>query len=128
MPSGPPRPAEELAWEAIHALEDADLITNGQTKEFYYRLSIILREYLERRFGISALDKTTAELLLEFRKRNFPMTQMVRDFFDSADLVKFAKFTPSEEDVTSDLNKVKQFVNLTTPQKQKPAAEEKVSI
>jgi hypothetical protein len=116
VPSGPPRPPEEWAWEAIHALEDADLIATGQAKEFYDRLSIIIREYLERRYGLSALDRTTAELISEFRRQNFPMmvTQICRAFLDNADLVKFAKFTPTVDEINADLNQVKQFVNITT--------------
>ena len=118
-PTGPPRPPEELAWEAILALEDADLIAKGQARDFYFRLSEILRIYLEDRYGISALDRTTSELLSEFRRQNFSSELMGigRAFFESADLVKFAKFTPTETEVTIDLNQVKKFINLSTPQK-----------
>ncbi len=128
IPAGPPRPPEELAWEEIHALEDADLIAAGQIKEFYFRLSMILRQYLERRYHFSALDRTTSELLLEFRRQSFSseLANLCRAFFDSADLVKFAKFTPLEEEILIDLNHVKQFINLSTPQK--PAEPEKVKI
>jgi len=128
-PSGPPRPAEELAWEAIHRLEDTDLIAQGNVKEFYFRLSEILRAYLERRYGMSALDRTSSELLSDFRRRNFTLTlvNLCRAFFDNADLVKFAKFTPTEEEILNDLNQVKQFINLTTPQKSAPA-EEKIPL
>ncbi len=131
IPAVPPRPADQVAWEAITHLENENLVAAGQTKEFYYRLSVILREYLEARYQMSAMEKTTSELLAEFRKRSFSMTitQLSRDFFDSADLVKFAKFTPSAEDVASDLNKVKQFITFTTPQQQEAApAEDKVTL
>ncbi len=131
-PEGPPRPPEELAWEAIHKLEDADLIHSGQIKEFYYQLSVILRDYLERRYRLSALDRTTSELLSEFRRQNFDsaLTSIGRDFFENADLVKFAKFTPGENEVTDDLNRVKQFINLTTPKKQEtgPAPHEEIPV
>lgn len=128
VPIGPPRPPEEVAWEAIHALEDADLVANGQIKEFYYRLSVVLRQYMEHRYRISALDRTTHELLIEFRRQKFSMDliNLCRDFFDNADLVKFAKFTPDEPEVQLDLNRAKQFINTTTPQK--PAAEKKDQI
>ncbi|MCG3203365.1 MAG: hypothetical protein KCHDKBKB_00021 [Elusimicrobia bacterium] len=125
-PLRPPRPPEEVAWEAIHNLEDADLISSGQHKEFYYRLSVILREYLENRYGFSALDRTTAELMSEFRRQNFPLllTQTSRNFFDNADLVKFAKFLPTEEEVIHDLNQVKHIINMTTVTQPPPAQEE----
>ena len=115
--SGPPRPPEELAREAIMELEQSNLIESGQTKEFYFRLSVILRTYLEQRYGWSALDRTTSELLMELRTQKFDLTlvNICRSFLDNADLVKFAKFTPDNEDIVKDLNQVKEFVSLTTP-------------
>lgn len=129
-PAAPPRPPEEVAWEALHALEDADLISQGHTKEFYFRLSVILREYLEGRFQISAIERTTSELLTNLRdlKFNMELTSICREFFDNADLVKFAKFTPTEEEIAGDLNRVKKFLNLTMPAKEESKTEKAEEI
>ena len=106
--------------EKIRNLEVSDLFSQEQIKEFYFRLSVIFREYLEGRYQISALDRTTSELLSEFRRLNFTldMNNQVRDLLDNADLVKFAKVTPEPEEIEGDLNRVKNFVAMTTPVKE----------
>lgn len=116
-PAAPARPPHETAWEDLVKLEEEDLITRGLAKEFYYRLSLILRIYLQSLYGIDALDKTTAELLHEFRNLSFSheILLCLRQFLENGDLVKFAKFTPEPEEITEDLNRVKHFINLTTP-------------
>ena len=128
--TGPKKPPEQNAWEALHELEDSDLLATGQQKEFYFRLSLILRQYLEERFGMSALDKTSSELLLEFRRVQLPseLASLLRYFFDNADLVKFAKLTPEEQEIVDDLNRVKQFINSTTVKKQEAPKEEKLPL
>lgn len=127
VPEGPPVPPAQWAWDAIQVLEDSDLIEAGHVKEFYIRLSEILRGYLERQYGMSALERTSSELLSDFRKMNLThnVTSLLRDFLETGDLVKFAKYTPNEEDVEKDLNRVKEIVTATTPQNEKDPKEMK---
>ncbi len=122
--TGPPKPPEVIAWEALNQLEFSGLLADGNVKEFYSRLSQILRQYLENRYHILALERTTTELLGEFRRLNLTLelTTLLRTTLDTGDLVKFAKFTPSDEEIEEDLNRTKQVVNLTTP-KAEPAPE-----
>jgi hypothetical protein len=116
---GPPKPPEEIAWKELLDLESSGLLAEGNVKEYYSRLSAILRNYLENRYQISCMDKTTSELLVEFRKLelSLDMTTLLRAFFESGDLVKFAKLTPTEKEIGDDLQHVKQFISVTTPQK-----------
>jgi len=120
IPQGPPRPPEEIIWEVIDRLERSDLLATGQIKEYYSQLSQALRQYLEYRFPMPALDRTTSELLVEFRRIEMPLDHqsILRYFFDTGDLVKFAKYVPSEEEISDDLERVKKFVALTTPKKE----------
>jgi hypothetical protein len=92
-PAEPPRPPEETALEAIQKLESSGLLEQGHTKEFYFELGIIFRRYLEQRYALSALDRTTSELYADFRemKMSGDFLSQVRPFFDNADLVKFAE-------------------------------------
>jgi len=115
----PLRPPEEIAWDALHELEDSDLRQNGLIKEYYSRLSNILRTYLEQRYRISSLERTTSELMGDLRTLNLSLetTSVARQFLESGDLVKFAKLTPSDDEIDADINRVKQFITVTTPQK-----------
>jgi hypothetical protein len=126
--STPLKPAEETAWEALQKLEESDLRERGELKEFYVRLSTILRVYLEQRYSISCMERTTSELLADIRKLDlsFDTTVSVRTFIENGDLVKFAKFTPDAASVDEDLNRVKQFIVSTTPQQ--TAESEKIPV
>jgi hypothetical protein len=130
-----PRKPEEIAWEEIQALEDENLVSQGKTKEFYIRLSDILRTYLERRYQISALEKTTSELFMDIRELglNSDLINTLKTFFGTGDLVKFAKLTPGEEEILLDLLRVKEVVSKTTPQpiqegNKEPREEETIQV
>lgn len=126
IPQAPPRPPEEVAWEALHELEISTLLAENNVKEFYSRLSNILRTYLEGRYQIAASERTTSELMAEFRRLNLTtdVTMTLREFFENGDLVKFAKYTPIEQEVEADLDRVKKLLVLTTPQQKQENPEE----
>ncbi len=114
---GPPKPPEQWAWENLHKLEDSDFIEQGKVKEYYSELSFILRGYLERRYQVSALERTSAELLADFRKMNHSphLSNLLKDFLETGDLVKFAKYTPATDEIEKDLLRVKEAITITTP-------------
>jgi len=112
------RSADEVAYERLAKLKETGLIAQGRIKEFYIILSEIIRYYLESRFRISVLDRTTAELYRELRKIEIAKQEirMVKDFLDECDLVKFAKFIPEEEMILKDFDTAKEMVDRTRPE------------
>ncbi|MGQ0644688.1 MAG: hypothetical protein ACT4O3_04260 [Elusimicrobiota bacterium] len=112
-PGPPPRPPHEAALEALSALEEA---LDGPAKTFYSRLSDALRAYVEGRFGIPALDRTTSELFQELRRGNVaPALFPDRDVLETSDLAKFAKLEPAPEERRLDLQKARDYVLRTRP-------------
>ncbi len=112
----PSRPPAELAREALERLLASDLLDKGEIKLFYTKLSEIPRRYIEDRFGIPALDRTTPELLPELRRRP-EMREIygdMRRFLESCDLVKFAKHAPGEDDIRRDVVCARRFVETTS--------------
>lgn len=97
----PPRPPEEIAMEALRALIEMRLVEKGMIKEYYVRLSDIIRTYIQGRFRIFALDMTTWELYQEMRlkKLDRPRVAQMRDFLEDCDLVKFAKYIPVKKEI-----------------------------
>jgi len=89
----PPLPAHEAALTALAELEASQLLARGQVKEYHIELSDILRTYVERRFGIEALEMTSHEILLGLQTRGVEpgFVDGLRSFLDPCDLVKFAK-------------------------------------
>jgi hypothetical protein len=129
-PAEPPRPPEETALEAIQKLESSGLLEQGHTKEFYFELGIIFRRYLEQRYALSALDRTTSELYADFRemKMSGDFLSQVRPFFNNADLVKFAKFAPTPEEISEDVLRAKKMIEMTTPVQVDVKPEEKIPV
>lgn len=98
--SKPPRPAHEIALEALAGLQKSDLLALGQVKEYYTTLSDIVRHYIEGRFFIMAMEKTTTQLLSLLHEQGFDekIIEPVRTILTKSDLVKFAKFVPPAEE------------------------------
>jgi len=61
------QPAHELAYARLRALVAENLVEQGRIKEFYERISGILRHYIEDRFDLHAPERTTEEFLAELR-------------------------------------------------------------
>ena len=98
-PPEPEKPAWEIALTELQKLKDSDYIKKNQIKKYYILLSEIIRRYLERRFNIFAMDRTTLEIRSEMKKVKMEnqIIQKAVDLLSSYDLVKFAKYVPSFE-------------------------------
>jgi len=114
-PGIPVKPAEDTAREALDELASSGLAEAGEVKAFYIRLSDILRRYIEGKFGIPAMDRTTAELMPEIRAHQAlrGLNSEFRIFFEDCDLAKFAKFVPSAGDISTDLERARRVVDTT---------------
>jgi hypothetical protein len=115
-PPPPPVPADELAIQKLQELAAAGWVESGKLKEFYSALSEIVRAYLENGFQITALERTTNELMRDLRKRGAfdPVLQTeLKDLLESGDLVKFAKFRPTAEEALKDHAAAFAFVEKT---------------
>ncbi len=116
------RPAHELAYARLRALVAENLVEQGQIKEFYERISGILRHYIEDRFDLHAPERTTEEFLAELR---FTETlapadkKVLEEFLTHCDLVKFAKHDPTTEQVQRTFDLVKDFIERTKSEQRK---------
>jgi len=102
---------------ALNMLKDLHALMDSDGKAFYFRLSMILREYIWHRFGVGAPEMTTEELLpriaeLELGSR---LIQGAREFVRAGDPVKFAEQPAETETMQRHLEFVRSFVKQTTP-------------
>jgi hypothetical protein len=127
-PAPPPVPLEAPFDKALRQLKELageKVWQQGQVKEYYTRLTDILRTYFEEQFGIAALEQTTAELLQNIK----PVTilnqqrEKLRALLTLADLAKFAKLQPTPEEHEDSLQKAVEIVEWTKPAA-KPAESE----
>jgi len=113
----PVRPAHEIAIQEIEELEKEwqELYQKGAYKQIYTRISEILRRYLENRYFVKALEETTSEIkesLIEMELEPELQIQVV-EVLEYSDLVKFAKFIPSEKSIQTNLQTLSNFVKST---------------
>lgn len=91
------KPAHEIALNELKKLKAKKLWQNNEYKLYYSELCDITKNYLERRFKISAPEMTTEELIPAIKKIDIPEEVNIQliQLFKNADLVKFAKAIPT---------------------------------
>lgn len=89
-------PPHELALRKLGQLQQQGLWNNGNKKEYCDELTGIIREYLELRYGVPALESTSDELIQKLKDTEIPGETVSRlaNVLFQADLAKFAKGTP----------------------------------
>ena len=96
-----------------------------QQKYFYSGVTDALREYIAARYGVGALEMTTAEIFEDLKGSDIPkdLYEEMKELFERADFVKFAKYIASDEDNAKVLPGAVRFVTETY--QQEIAGEEK---
>ncbi|PIP67624.1 MAG: hypothetical protein COW92_05510 [Candidatus Omnitrophica bacterium CG22_combo_CG10-13_8_21_14_all_43_16] len=108
---------EGIAKDALRLLLEMNLIEKGLIKEYYIRLSDIIRAYIENRHKISAMDRTTWELYQEMRSKRIERMRVdnINDFLEDCDMVKFAKYTPDKKEIEDSYKKAAELISITAP-------------
>ncbi len=112
----PPILPEVWALRELADLERADLPGSGRIRDYYYRLTEIVRSYIERKFGLAAPEMTTEEFLatLPRERPTLPYdTDALRAFLEACDLVKYAALEPRRDDADAVLRTARAFVQAT---------------
>jgi hypothetical protein len=93
------------------------LTREGRFAEHFDRVSDIVRRYLGDRYGFDGLESTTREMLAELRATTprIAVLDEIERFLRQADLVKFARLTPSEIECSTALADAEQIVERTVP-------------
>ncbi|MBI3070555.1 MAG: hypothetical protein HYY84_00370 [Deltaproteobacteria bacterium] len=129
-PAPPPRPAHEIAYEKLDAIELENLFAVERVKEFYVRVGDVFREYLGNRYHFEALECTTRELLRAVAalgaQRGLQMAT-VESLLGEADLVKFAKMKPTAADGAATIDEVRAFIEATRELPEPPATQANAS-
>lgn len=111
------RPPWEVAISELQALRDSDLLKKKFIKQYYINLSEIIRKYIQRRFQIVALDRTTQEIKQELKgiRIDLSIIELINDFLRDCDLVKFAKFIPKAERIDENWQQGIDIIESTRP-------------
>ncbi len=108
----------ELSHLEMEALLEADFLGKGDIKSFYVELTLIVRRFIERTTMIRAPEQTTDEFLNAMQASHSfdaEKKRQLRAFLEAADLVKFAAYQPSAQDIEHSFETAKRFVGLQSP-------------
>ncbi|MBI4665526.1 MAG: hypothetical protein HY751_03855 [Nitrospinae bacterium] len=116
-PPVPSRPPHETALAKLRELKSEDLFAMGLRRDHFFRVSSILREYVEERYGVLALESTTMELEERFDGRyvDFKRKTAFISILQTCDMVKFAKSEPELKLADETLDNATKFVMETAP-------------
>lgn len=112
----PPTPPHKKALEAIGRMGKPDAENREAVKAYYVELTEVLRTYIGERYGFSAREMTSAEILHHLQENaTEAVIYELREIFNTADLVKFAKQSATLGETERSLLKAANFVNTTQP-------------
>jgi len=106
----------DRALSQLNQLEDENLPAQGRGKEFYVRLSDIVRHYIEERFSLRAPEMTTEEFLVSLkdsRNLNLEQKKFLQKFLNQCDMVKFAKHKATVSEMQESICLAKELVCQT---------------
>lgn len=108
-------PPHIVALEKLEKLKNEKLWQEGKLKPYYISLTDIIREYIENRYKIPAMEQTTEEILMSFRNVAIDKEsqEKLKQILLLADLVKFAKEHPLPTENEMSMNNAFEFVNGT---------------
>lgn len=108
-------PAHIVALRDLERIRSQKLWQNGKQKQFYSGVTDAMRLYIAERYGIPALEQTTAEIFgdLEKEKIDSSLKENLKDLFNTADFVKFAKHKASDEENEAAIPTAVRFINET---------------
>jgi hypothetical protein len=117
-PAAPQIPAHLLALEQLDELVREKLWQQGKIKLYYSRLTDIIRQYIELRFKVPAMEQTTEEIIRDFTRHGLikeGIRHELKALLELADLVKFAKWHPVAEEHEASQQSAYDFILRTKP-------------
>jgi hypothetical protein len=121
-----PLPAYQIAYNELENLRALNLISEGRIKEYYYRLSNIVRHYIESRFKLMAPERTTEEFLAEMTVTDRLAEvhkELISNFLEHCDMVKFAAYGPDSREIENAFDLAIKLVDET-----KEVSEKELSV
>ena len=116
-PPPPPEPLHIRAMRMLEALEGEQLWQKGEVKAYYIRLTDILRSYIEARFVVPAMERTTDELI-SVARRHSELALHVDKLYSvlaTADMAKFARAQPLPAEHIAAMQSTKDFITASIP-------------
>jgi hypothetical protein len=107
-------PPHIVALKKLEKIRTEKLWQNGKEKLFYTGITDTVREYIEKRYSVRAMEQTSTEIMesLKDKKIEEKVLSDLGTMFSTSDLVKFAKHTPGAEENEKAIPAAVNFVNF----------------
>ncbi len=103
----------QKAMKEIEQIKADHMVATDNPKEYYTKLTDTLRRYIEERYGFSAMEMTSSEIIERLMATDQQSLDELRQLFMTADLVKFAKYSTQINDNDANLVSAIDFINQT---------------
>jgi len=104
----------QKAMKEIEQIKADKMVTSENSKEYYTKLTDTLRKYIEERYGFSAMEMTSSEIIEKLMSsQDQKALDELRQLFTTADLVKFAKYSTLINENDANLVNAIEFINRT---------------
>lgn len=122
-------PPHVWALKELDKLQQQKLWQTGEVKDYYSRLTDIARTYIELRYKIPAMEKTTDELISSMHKGMVKQSlkKELNEVLVLSDFVKFAKAKPDFIENENSFKIIKDFIDKTKQLEEENKATDKIS-
>lgn len=116
----------QKAMKEIEAIKADKMVMSENQKEYYTKLTDTLRKYIEERYGFRAMEMTSSEIIDRLTEtQDSQALDELRLLFNTADLVKFAKYSTLINENDMNLVNAIEFINKTKVENQQQEVVEK---
>lgn len=117
----------KAAMLKIEHIKEEKIWQKEDSKEYYTELTDTLRQYINERYGFNAMEMTTPEIIEHLQEVNDEEAlHELRELFQTADLVKFAKYSTLLGENDRNLVSAIEYINAT--KKEEPATPQPTEI
>ena len=120
------QPPHKVAMQKIEQIKEEKIWQSEDSKEYYTQLTDTLRNYIKERYGFNAMEMTSYEIIQHLQEVNDEdAINELRELFQTADLVKFAKYSTLINENDRNLVNAIEYINQTKQEEpeQKPQPE-----
>ncbi|MGN0281699.1 MAG: BatD family protein [Prevotella sp.] len=119
----------QKAMKEIEIIKAEKMVSSENQKEYYTKLTETLRKYIEERYGFRAMEMTSGEIIDRLTEtQDKEALDELRMLFQTADLVKFAKYSTLINENDMNLVNAIEFINKTKIENPKEEVVEKPQL
>jgi len=111
-----PEQAHQL-WQELRQIFQEDVAPEA-IKKYYFYSSEQLRSFITKFLKFDVMELTSSEIRIYFKNKELHNEGLLFEVLESADLVKFAKYLPVQEEIAEYQRKALAFIDEYEPQQE----------